>query len=197
MSDYWPEISGADLPLFSSVNTQCAIEKPVEPTDEMSGSEKRKIVLQRLIAGKLSTVEAETLVHRGQAIIGELRERGHVIHTIRGEYVYERGPDVELIKVSKSLQDAYYATPHWKTVSAERKQFDNFTCQQCRKQSDLETHHWRYELFEEDLLLDLITLCKSCHNEIHDAVSGSSVHFPSRLPESVIERIKKESGCGN
>ena len=161
--------------------------------EERSGSEKRRIVLERLKQGPLTTFDAERLVHRGQAVIGELRDRGHKIDTIKvagiNSYVWLFSPESELTKVTRTIQDAYYATTHWRSMARKRKEFDGYRCTQCKQTHDLHTHHWRYRLFEENLEKDLCTLCEYCHEEVHAAASGSSIHFPRVLPEEMIERI--------
>ncbi len=156
---------------------------------------KRARMLQRLKAGPLTTFEAERIVHRGQATIGQLRGEGHVIELVdkgdRQLYVYrEYRPKVRL---TKSDQDAYYATPHWRAIAYERKEIDGFACVQCGSTEELATHHWQYNLFDEDVMHDLITFCSECHSRTHQAISGSGVHFPRSAYQHIQERIWEET----
>lgn len=152
-------------------------------------------LLARLKAGPLSTYEAELNWYRGQATVGELRTSGHVIETVaiegRSHYVY-RGY-ARRVKVSTTMQDAYYTTRHWRSTSKKRKRLDGFTCRQCGSRSELETHHWTYLLFAEDIMEHLATYCRTCHEAIHTYVAGSSCHFPRYVTEEIAERIRRES----
>lgn len=56
----------------------------------------------------------------------------------------------------------------WKTIRTSRLIIDEFECQQCRSKTDLEVHHWEPYRFSFDNSMDnLVTLCKSCHQDIH------------------------------
>lgn len=191
MSDYDFYSECDELPLFSKVNEQCTIEKTQPPKSE-EHSRKLMEILEALKSGPVSCVEVETRWHRGQAGIGELRSRGWNIDTVRGFY-YFVGFNGEMVN-AKSLQAMYYQSSHWKQTANARKQMDGYRCVQCHSTSNLETHHWRYDLFNEQME-DLCTLCRSCHESIHNAISGSQVHFPRRVTQSVADRIR-HAGTG-
>jgi len=188
MSDYYSVEDYDELPLFSKVNSACAIEKH-DPVDDEEYSRKKEEILEALRRHDISCIEIETRWHRGQAVIGDLRRRGHVIHTIRGSYHYE-GLREDMVK-AKQLKELYYQTAHWRNKAKQRKEFDGWKCVQCHSTESLETHHWRYELFNEDLL-DLVTLCEQCHRDMHDKVKGSSVHFPAYITQEMAERIRSD-----
>jgi 5-methylcytosine-specific restriction endonuclease McrA len=187
MSDYVQD-DDYDLPLFSAVNTKCIISESTKPISAKH-SEKMLDILRELELRDLTCVEVESRWHRGQAAIGSLRELGYVIHTKDQAYHYT-GRKQEMVK-AKPLQDMYYKTKHWIQKSKERKEFDGGKCVQCRTTAELEAHHWRYDLFNEQLY-DLTTLCKRCHDNMHTATSGSSVHFPRYITEAVAERIRND-----
>jgi hypothetical protein len=188
----------ADLgPLFnrtqtveSVVNAKCKIDKHEHNESDSS----YRVVLARLRQGPLTTIDCELLVHRGQAFIRTLRKRGHVIHTKRidgvNTYVYEKFEPVT--QTTPLIREAYYKTQHWRELSKKRKEFDGFACVQCKTTTNLETHHLRYELFEESLNYDLLTLCHECHKGMHEAASGSrNMHFPLSVTQLQFERIKE------
>jgi hypothetical protein len=157
-----------------------------------NSSEKRQEMLDRLKAGPLSTVEAELFHHRGQATIRRLREEGHIIETVQigGVAHYRYVGHEQKVRVTPEMQAAYYLTPHWRQTSLQRKQLDGFRCQECKIGENLETHHWRYELFNEDVQRELITLCRTCHENIHLCASGSrEMHFPRFVSEEIARRI--------
>ena len=117
---------------------------------------------------------------------------GHQIETVElssgPHYVYCGFLPQE--KVTRSLQEAYYRSPHWREVSCQRKQLDNFACVQCSGKRELETHHWRYELFNEDVLKDLVTLCQECHQKLHRTIAGSRVHFPRYVSVELADLLR-------
>ena len=62
----------------------------------------------------------------------------------------------------------YIKTPQWQEKRTKRILLDNFTCQKCgERRNHLDVHHINYEnLGHEDIYRDLITLCRSCHEEV-------------------------------
>jgi hypothetical protein len=190
-----------DLFEWADQNKASAVdEKPAGRPEIRNEEGKLRTMLERLSAGPLSTFEAERLdyngqeVHRGQAVIGSLRAQGYLIDLVMIDGVnhYVLRGKVNLVRVTPTMQDRYYATKHWRNLAAERKEHDGYTCQQCGSKDDLETHHWRYRLFAESLLHDLITFCKACHQAIHEACRGSSIHFPRQVSEEIANQIEAE-----
>lgn len=185
MSDYEYDIDN-DFPLFSAVNNACVVEKSTKPDSE-EYSRKLCEIVEALQISDLTCIEVESRWHRGQAAIGALRGKGHIINTAKGKYHYVGFRD-DMVHTGK-LQGMYYETSHWKQKARERKDFDGNRCVQCRSTEDLETHHWRYDLFNEDLD-ELSTLCKRCHENMHTLTKGSGVHFPRYITEAIAERIR-------
>jgi hypothetical protein len=162
--------------------------------DEQTAAGKRARVLHRLQQGSMTCVQMEKIFHRGQAVVHTLRQQGHIIDTliVEGEKSYVWRKFEPTVQVSKSMQDAYYATAHWRETARQRKQVDGWRCVQCKCSDNLETHHWAYELFSEDVQRELITLCHQCHGATHEAISGSEVHFPRTVPLSIAEKLGYE-----
>lgn len=115
---------------------------------ELKGDKNRSAMICRLQRGPLSTFEAERFmhegvaVHRGQAVIGELRERGYDIPlvTLNGVECYVYRGYSKRVQVTKSLQDQYYATSHWKETRQQRLEIDGYRCVQCGERDNLEVH---------------------------------------------------------
>ena len=165
MSDYQEDFDDFELPLFSAANSSCVIDG----VNSVSLGKHCGEILSILRNGRpLSCFEVESRWHRGQAAIYNLRQDGHVIDTIRGEYRY-RGFSGEMKTVSKHIQQKYYETSHWRSTARQRKEIDSFRCIQCSSENNLETHHWVYNLFEEDMS-ELSTLCRPCHLFIHEVI---------------------------
>jgi hypothetical protein len=186
VSDYDANDYQDELPLFSVANNACVIEKSTN-ADSQTINKHCAEILQMLRIGPLSCYEVESRWHRGQAAIYNLRQAGHLIDTIRGEYRY-RGFAGEMKTVTKTIQALYYETSHWRATAKARKEIDLFRCIQCRASKDLETHHWVYNLFQEEMS-ELSTFCKTCHDFIHEVIKCSSVHFPRKLTQETIDRI--------
>lgn len=178
-----------DLPLFEHASKAYVVD--VAARNLASESESAQEILSCLKTGPLGTSYVESRWHRGQAAIGRLRDEGHIIHTKQRTYVYE-GFQPGRVKVTRDLQELYYRTTHWKQTALARKQIDGFACTRCGSTSELETHHWTYNLFNESMD-ELETFCRGCHEWIHELVKGSSVHFPRYVDAKIADRIRTES----
>ena len=190
------DISHREQPdLFSYTPPKASPQIIAAVKPERVSTAKRAAVLQRLKEGPVSCHDADHIVHRGQAVVGDLKDRGHLIDTVslNGQLCYIYQGYRPRVKVTQTMQDAYYETQHWKQLARLRKDRDGWQCVQCGCKENLDTHHWRYNLFAESLESDLITLCKPCHKAVHIAVSGSSVHFPRRVDEAIAARLRGES----
>ncbi len=62
----------------------------------------------------------------------------------------------------------YLNSDKWKEKRAERLKIDGYRCRLCGTGKNLVIHHVTYVRFgNEDVIQDLITLCKKCHNRVH------------------------------
>lgn len=69
----------------------------------------------------------------------------------------------------KMGRDDYMETEVWKMLSRRRMEMDKRTCQDCGTAQQLQVHHIRYpEVWGEERMEDLITLCDSCHAKLHE-----------------------------
>lgn len=69
---------------------------------------------------------------------------------------------------------AYRESEKWKQIAAKRREIDGYACTMCgsrgTKDNSLECHHLSYRyLYQEEKRIyeDLITLCHSCHKQVH------------------------------
>ena len=63
-----------------------------------------------------------------------------------------------------------YDNEEWKYRRKEILKIDNHRCKRCKSSSNLQVHHLRYSRDREIWDYkdkDLVTLCESCHKEIH------------------------------
>ena len=68
----------------------------------------------------------------------------------------------------KMPHDDYMETEVWKGLAKQRLKMDGMKCTSCGSGENVQVHHLRYpEVWGEERLDDLRTLCDSCHKEIH------------------------------
>ncbi len=67
---------------------------------------------------------------------------------------------------SKKYQ-AYLDGPIWETIRLIILDRDDFTCQKCKKTRATQVHHRTYDRIYNEHPDDLISVCGSCHREIH------------------------------
>lgn len=73
----------------------------------------------------------------------------------------------------KASQSDYYHwymnSDEWRIKRLERLALDKFRCVACGRSRALEVHHVTYKrLGHEDVRKDLCTLCRPCHEKIHN-----------------------------
>lgn len=70
--------------------------------------------------------------------------------------------------MDKESYRIYLLSDHWKEVSEKRKKIDGYKCVFCGCSESLNVHHLNYDnLWNENIELDLITLCHDCHLKMH------------------------------
>lgn len=156
---------------------------------------KKAVILSMLQSGPCSTGVLANVTHRFACQIQALREDGHIIKVVKsnegGGFVYRREGFEATERVTASAQSAYYRTKHWRKKRLERLSFDGWKCCWCHCITELEVHHWIYDLFNERLF-DLMTLCRQCHQAIH---GNESVHvaFPKTWKARTVRRLNQLS----
>jgi 5-methylcytosine-specific restriction endonuclease McrA len=65
----------------------------------------------------------------------------------------------------------YYRGPNWHRQREKARNRDNYECQKCRSEKQLQVHHITpYDSFDDykeaNRLQNLITLCTSCHHKL-------------------------------
>ena len=63
----------------------------------------------------------------------------------------------------------FLKTPYWNAVSGQVMKRNNYKCQLCGKQGELNVHHPNYSIhgYEAENIHRLMCLCKDCHNNCH------------------------------
>ena len=182
------------LPLFDSAvrHTPSAVAPIVLNDDDAQRIENNTDRILELLRGRPRTSsELCTVTHRFSACIGALRKlRGYVIDGAKlegGDYVWSLRGEDGTVEVTEAMKAAYYETPHWIATRMRRRELDRYKCVQCLEQVGQDVHHWRYDLFAEQLR-DMLTVCRDCHARIHEN-ELIKVHFPHRVTREIVERI--------
>lgn len=64
--------------------------------------------------------------------------------------------------------EEYLDSEEWQTKRRLRLQMDGYRCQMCGSAINLQVHHITYEHLHEDAEIDdLVTVCKTCHQQLH------------------------------
>ena len=70
---------------------------------------------------------------------------------------------------------AYLKSPEWKEKRLEVLRRDKFICQKCKKEWATEVHHLTYKNIYNERLEDLLSVCKGCHEKIHNIKTKRTV----------------------
>ena len=74
----------------------------------------------------------------------------------------------------------YIESDEWKEIRVDRIFLDGYKCRFCGSAKNLVVHHITYENVPNENMDDLLTLCKTCHNELHkyDQIRKGSFSLP-------------------
>jgi len=87
--------------------------------------------------------------------------------------------------------EMYMQSPRWQMVRQTRFALDNYKCVCCGRPMDLECHHLSYRnLGHEDILNDLVTLCKLCHEDIEQRKKDNDWGIKNQLVYIFIRNYK-------
>lgn len=99
-------------------------------------------------------------------------------------YIYQKKNDVyvEPDVLIDLTYEQYLKTEKWKALKRERLEIDSYTCQQCGCDVDYYSsncHHITYKnLYNENVNTQLTTLCKECHNMVHNWHGKGAKYYP-------------------
>ena len=158
--------------------------------DKQRGRTRAEETLVCLRERSMNTIELQERVGpRPAAYVRQLRSMGYEIDTLKDGNIalYALKGFTPNVEVTDEMKAAYYASNHWKLKRTDRLYFDNYRCCNCKRTSELEVHHWHYDLFNESLD-DLITFCRECHGRIHE-YPNVQVHFPRYVPPGIAARL--------
>jgi uncharacterized protein YlaI len=199
MSDYYQsdEKRLAELPLFGSFAKSLAVV--VEPAQQM------KETSRDFHASRQAQQHALTKLRAGHGLtkavyeqsFGDGRRLAPAIEQLRNAHGFSidghgtckkpyRLCDVlqrpMMAMVTPDMKAIYYTLPHWHRVKQERHARDSHRCVLCMSGSDLRCHHVSYSKLFNEPIEDLMTLCETCHERVHEECrlkfpSGVSVQY--------------------
>ena len=70
--------------------------------------------------------------------------------------------------------DKYLASPEWLARRHAVLKRDGHLCQGCLRNTATQVHHLTYERVGGEMLFDLVSVCKACHEKIHEKLSTAS-----------------------
>lgn len=76
---------------------------------------------------------------------------------------------------------AYLRSDSWLNKKMDRFHFDDGICQQCKIEltfKESHCHHINYKNLKFEKLSEIITLCRDCHNEVHEYHGKNAVNYP-------------------
>lgn len=108
----------------------------------------------------------------------EFREDGRLVFK-----TIDNGGGYNIVKCPSFRLDyqKYIESDEWKEVRNDRIFLDGYKCRMCGSAMNLVVHHITYERVPNEDMDDLITLCRDCHNRLHERDNerkGRSFHLP-------------------
>ncbi len=74
----------------------------------------------------------------------------------------------------------YLQSDKWQALRQKRFKKDNYCCFSCKQSLPLELHHITYKRLGNEHLNDVRSLCRDCHQAIHDKYGYDPTHtFPA------------------
>jgi len=74
----------------------------------------------------------------------------------------------------------YITSKRWHLSKARLETLlaDNHSCRMCGSDECVEVHHITYSNLGNELAIDLVTLCRACHQITHDTAGKGAGHYP-------------------
>lgn len=87
-------------------------------------------------------------------------------------------------RFSKVNKKEYMKSQKWATKREQILKRDGYMCVKCLSPDRLEIHHITYKRLGNEKSKDLATLCRNCHQKVHDKYGydyNSTFHIDGRL----------------
>lgn len=67
----------------------------------------------------------------------------------------------------KKRYSEYLSSSEWKGIRESVLRIDQYACTNCSTEQNLQVHHTTYNNVGQEMVFELVTLCRSCHIQIH------------------------------
>ncbi|KEQ11355.1 HNH endonuclease [Endozoicomonas numazuensis] len=107
--------------------------------------------------------------------------------------MYQEIVSGELKIVDKTTFGSYYESSEWQKTRSRILVRDGRKCQACNEKAEC-VHHLIYDRIGKENDLDLISLCNSCHNEVHTYQNSMGPSYrltPNEIKSLVFKRIQR------
>lgn len=82
--------------------------------------------------------------------------------------IHSKGTPAKYTSCRMSWEDYTSISPQWQGLKLKVLERDHYICKDCGSPINVQVHHTRYpELWGEETIDDLITLCDECHAKKH------------------------------
>jgi hypothetical protein len=81
----------------------------------------------------------------------------------------------------RSRYENHLRSDKWRELCRRVRERDRGMCQECLQQPGDHVHHKTYERMGDELLSDLVLLCRDCHEEIHPHMNTDRAAAESAL----------------
>lgn len=68
--------------------------------------------------------------------------------------------------------DAYLKTPRWRSTRTQVLERAQGICEGCREHEATQVHHLSYKNVGREFLWELVAICDSCHDRVHQIAAG-------------------------
>jgi hypothetical protein len=86
----------------------------------------------------------------------------------------------------------YLKSDYWKEIREKVYKRDNYKCKLCGSKENICVHHSTYDNLGNEILDDLITICKHCHNAFHKI--NPNISYKNYVLKNILikEHLEKE-----
>jgi len=119
-------------------------------------------IVKELRRSELSEAEIQSAIRFDDALSTEFWKRRN-----------ERYAELEAQTLAKQQTEfderyaAYLSSEQWRRIRAKVLQRDKQLCQGCLINRATDVHHLTYQRLYNELMFDLISLCRDCHEQLH------------------------------
>jgi hypothetical protein len=87
---------------------------------------------------------------------------------IENQSIYKTVKYLKDAKVSFFQYDIYLQSKHWRSLRLVALERDKWVCQLCKLETATEVHHLTYKNLGNELLEELTSYCRACHEKVHE-----------------------------